>query len=144
MKLIRPGMLFLAALLLAACAAQTESDRLHEIFDHEWHARLREFPLFATSVGVHEYDDRLPEMRLEDLKRRDATWRGLLAELDAIDRARLDAEDEINLDILRAQLENRIAGFEFGSYQIPLNADSGFHSGFARLPQNVPLDTVAA
>jgi len=144
MKLIRPGILLLAVLLLAACAAQTESDRLHEIVDREWHARLREFPLFATSVGVHVNDNRLPEMRLEDLERRDAMWRDLLAELDAIDRARLDAEDQINLDILRAQLENRIAGFEFGAYQIPLNADSGFHTGFARLPQNVPLDTVAA
>ena len=37
---------------------------------------------------------------------------------------------------------DRLAGYEFKSYLIPLNADSGFHTGLARLAKRVPLTTV--
>lgn len=121
---------------------QAESERLHDLFDREWQARLRENPLFATSVGVHDYNHLLPSMRLEDLERRDGLWRGFLAELESIDVDGLTREDRINIRIFKDQVENRLAGYRFGAYQIPLNADSGFHSAFARLPREAPLNTV--
>ena len=130
--------------LLAGCAGvDGEAGRLHDLFDREWDVRLREYPTFATSVGVHDHNGRLTDMAMEDLERRDGLWRGFLEELDGIDRDRLDEADRINADIFRAQLQDRVDGFRFGAYQIPLNADSGFHTGFARLPHNVPLATVA-
>ena len=139
--------LFVALALLASVPAMsaeepTEAERLHALFDREWEARLRESPLLATSVGVHDFDDRLPSMMPEDLARRDALWRGFLEELDDIDPARLDAENRINHVIFRRQIENRVAAFEFGAYQIPLNADSGFHTALARLPYDMPFRSV--
>ena len=119
----------------------SDAERLHDLFAREWDARLREDPLFATSVGVHDANDRLPSMRMEDLERRDRIWRGFLGELDSIDRAKLGDDDQIHLEIFRAQLEDRIAAFRFGAYQIPLNADSGFHTQLAVLADNVPLRT---
>jgi uncharacterized protein (DUF885 family) len=134
-----------AALAAAAClaaAAPSPADRLRDLFDREWQARLREDPLFATAVGAHEYDDRLPAMSLDDLKRRDALWRGFLAELASIPAGDLGPADRINASIFGEQLRDRIASFRFGAYQIPMNADSGFHTDFARLPQEVPLRSV--
>lgn len=119
-----------------------EAARLHDLFDREWELRLRESPLFATSVGRHEYNDRLPAMTLADLQRRVQASRTFLAELDRIDRAKLPPEDQVNADIFRRQLEERMAAFELEEYQMPFNADSGFHTGFARLPDEVPLATV--
>ncbi len=50
-------------LCLAACALpQGEAARLHDLFAREWEDRLRENPLIATAVGVHEYNDRLPSV----------------------------------------------------------------------------------
>src|SRR5213075_1140 len=42
----------------------------------------------------------------------------------------------------RRQLEDRVADFELGEYQMPFNADSGFHTGFSRLAEEMPLKTV--
>ena len=66
-----------------------EVARLHALFDRAWETQLRENPLFATSVGRHEYDDRLPSVTMPDLERRHAQTKATLAELAAIDRAKL-------------------------------------------------------
>ncbi len=132
------------ATLLAACSAVAEdrpSARLYDIFDREWQARLEASPLLATAVGVHDYNDRLPSVGPEDLEAQDAVWRGFLAEIVALDAEALNDEDRINLAIFKAQLEDRVAGHEFGAYQIPFNADSGFYSGFARLGFDMPFRT---
>jgi uncharacterized protein (DUF885 family) len=136
------SLLLLAGIPAAPAMAADEASRLHDLFKREWEVRLKEDPLFATSVGRHEYDDRLPSMSFADLQRQNGESKAFLAELDAIDRSRLTAVDQVNADIFRRQLENGIAGFELGDYQMPFNADSGFHSGFSRLPEEVPLATV--
>ncbi|MFP5287457.1 MAG: DUF885 domain-containing protein, partial [Thermoanaerobaculia bacterium] len=51
-------------------------------------------------------------------------------------------DDAVNYDIFRRQLENRLKDYELGDYQMPFNSDSGFHIGFARLPDEIPLATV--
>src|SRR5207248_975706 len=104
-------------------------------------ARLRESPTFATSVGRHEYDDRLGSMTPAELERRHAQAKAALAELAAIDRAQLPPDEAVNADIFRRQLENAAESYELGDYQMPFNADSGFHTGFSRLAEEMPLKT---
>lgn len=120
-------------------ALASDAERLHDLFAREWEFRLESSPRFATSVGRHEYNHLLGSAALEDLEKRAVKTRGFLSELAAIDRAKLERVDQINYDIFRRQLEMRVKSFEFGSYEMPLNADSGFHSGLARLAKNVPL-----
>ena len=141
MFLIRTSPILLLLGLLAGCVppANEEGSALRELIDHEWAFRLEEDPLTATAVGVHEYDDRLPSVDPADLERRAGYWNEILAELDEIDLDALDGEDRINYEIFRRQLENRVADHTFGTWQIPLNADSGFHMSFARLPQRMTL-----
>jgi uncharacterized protein (DUF885 family) len=126
----------------APVRAADEPARLHDLFHREWEYRLKEDPLLATTVGRHEYDDRLPSLTTEDLARRAAADKAFLAELAAIDRGKLSLEDGVNYDIFRSQLAEGIASWELGEDQMPFNADSGFHSDFARLPEIVPLATV--
>lgn len=135
-------MILVSLFLLPLAATADETAKLHDLFDREWEVRLKEDPTFATSVGRHEYNDRLPSVTMADLERQAAATKAFLGELKAIDRAQLPAEEQVNYDIFRLQLENRVAGFELGEDQMPFNADSGFHTGFSRLPEEVPLATV--
>jgi uncharacterized protein (DUF885 family) len=130
------------ACLPAPAAAADEAARLHDLFNREWELRLKEDPTFATTVGRHEYDDRLPSVTPEDLARRAAAAKGFLAELAAIDRSRLSGDDAVNYDIFHDQLQDGLTSWELGEDQMPFNADSGFHSEFSRLPEVVPLATV--
>ena len=143
---MRRGTLFvaLALSLTGAAAAQVPAaDAFRALVDREWQWRLREDPLFATYVGVHDFDDRLPSVALAAQERRDRETRAFLAELDAIARSGLAAAERVDYDIFRAQLEDRLESFRFGEHLAPLNADSGFYSEFAQLPDNVPLVSTA-
>ncbi len=133
--------MFVTLSLLAIPALADEVARLHSLFDRTWETRLRESPLFATSVGRHEYDDRLPSVTPADLERRYNQRKATLAEVDAIDRSKLPASEMVNYDMFRRQLVDGIEGYELGDYQMPINADSGFHTGFSRLSQEMPLAT---
>jgi uncharacterized protein (DUF885 family) len=131
----------LVAVGLAASEGGDAAARLHTLFEREWEHRLEQNPLLATDVGRHEYNDRLPSAAPEARERRVEATRGFLEELAAIDRAELSDQDRVSYDMFRRQLEERVAELEFGDWQIPINADSGFHIGFARLPEEVPLAT---
>lgn len=117
------------------------NQQLHDLFKEEWTFRLKEDPLFATSVGVNDFNDRLPSVTVEDEKRRTEFKRSILKKLKAIDPATLNGIDRVSYELFENQLQNGIAEFEFQGYLIPWNADSGFHTGFARLANDVPLAT---
>ncbi|HVS12982.1 MAG TPA: DUF885 domain-containing protein [Thermoanaerobaculia bacterium] len=143
---------FGAGLWAAACAPAPEGDspegasrsaELWDLFDRDWQFRLDEDPLFATSVGDLRNIDELSSVRHDDLERRAEFDRETLALLGGIDRESLTPEDRINAQLFERQLQDRIAGFELGEWQMPLNADSGFHMGFARLGRQVPLQSTA-
>src|ERR687884_255389 len=98
--------LVLMTLFATPLFAADEVARLHALFDKSWETRLRENPMFATSVGRHEYDDKLTSRTPADLARRHEQAKAALATLDAIDRSALPPNERVNADIFRRQLEN--------------------------------------
>ena len=127
---------------LAACAPAPDArDELYALFDEDWAARLVESPQFATSVGDHSRNDELADVSLEAIERRVERRRDVLRRLEEIDVSGLSAADRINARMFERQLRSSVRGFEFGGYQMPLNADSGFHMGFARMHRPMPFRT---
>jgi uncharacterized protein (DUF885 family) len=133
---------FVAGSLLAAAAADDPADRLHDLFDREWKWRLAESPQFATSVGVHDYDDRLGSVSAAVEARRAQELKKFLGELSAIPTASLSNTDRINAEIFGQQLERGIESIRFREYEIPLSADWGFHTSLTRLPEEMPFQTI--
>ena len=131
-----------ALVALAACAPAPDArDELYALFDEDWAARLVESPQFATSVGDHSRNDELADMSLEAIERRVERRRDVLRRLEEIDVSGLSAADRINARMFERQLRSSVQGFEFGGYEMPLNADSGFHMGFARMHRPMPFRT---
>ncbi|HJZ12678.1 MAG TPA: DUF885 domain-containing protein, partial [Acidobacteriota bacterium] len=137
----RITVLFGFCFLLCGFAFGTDPT-LQAVFDEDWNFRLQEDPLFATSAGNHKFDDRLPSVTKTDWERRNAFYQTILQKLNRIDRAQLNRTDQISYDLLKQDLQDNISEFEFQTYLIPLNADSGFHTEFARLPRQMTLLTV--
>ncbi|MGB5999921.1 MAG: DUF885 domain-containing protein, partial [Thermoanaerobaculia bacterium] len=123
-------------------AATDSTADLHGLFDEAWSFVLEENPFYATYVGNHDYDDRLPSASLADEARRAEYWQETLERLAAIDRSSLAAEEQINYDMFESQVSDRVTAFELNDHLIPITAESGFHTGFARLADRVPLATV--
>ncbi|MCM2258439.1 MAG: DUF885 domain-containing protein [Vicinamibacteria bacterium] len=129
--------------LLSAGASAQERERLHALFGEAWEFRLAEDPLLATSVGDRRGLDRLPSVAAADIERQRQAARTYLARLAAVDLAQLSAEDRTNALVFRRQWQDALAEIEFGFFRLPINADSGFHTGVAFLPTSMPLATTA-
>ncbi len=121
---------------------QDPSARLHQLFDEAWAFELEEDPILATSVGENRYNDRLPTVTAADHGRRATVRREFLRRLRAIDRARLGSADQVSYDMQARQLQDAITAYEFAAYEIPILVDDGFHIAFARLPNEMPFETV--
>lgn len=132
----------LAAAMTAGVAFADEAARFQALLEKEWTVRLAESPLLATYVGVHTSDDRLGDDSEEGFARRERETRAFLEALSKVDRAALPPTDQVSYDLFGAELADRLDARKFGEEQLLLNADSGFHTAFARLPEEVPLATV--
>lgn len=139
MKLL--ALFFILVCSCALFASDQPNAQLHAIFQEEWNFRLAEDPLFATSVGEHRYDDRLPSVTPEDEARRAKIRQDMLQKLKGIDRSHLNNTDRISYDLFERELKDRLDDYRFKGYLIPLTVDSGFHTEFARLPRQVTLVT---
>lgn len=134
---------FLAVVMMAGSAHGDEAARFQALVEKEWTVRLAESPLLATYVGVHTSDDRLGKATEADFARRERETRAFLEALEKIDRAALPPTDQVSYDLFGTELRDRLDSRRFGEEQLMLNADSGFHTELAQLPDQVPLATVA-
>ena len=134
--------LCLAAASLAPAPAAAQDAELHALFDEFMDFRRQEEPRFAASLaGVSPTT--LGSVTEGDIERRAAAAGAFRDRLLAIPRDRLSDEDLVHRDIFEAMLGERIGDVRFGGHFLPINADSGFHIGMARLPNSLPLRTVA-
>ncbi len=136
-----PVLLLGCALSLQA-AGDDPRKRLDALLAEAWEFRLVEDPLLATAVGDHRFDDRLPSMTNADLDRRAARSRQLLDRLLEIDASGLAPTDRISARMLERELRDDLEAHRFGDWRLPLTSDSGFHTGIALMPREVPTATV--
>ena len=85
------------------------------------------FPAWKVQRQIPDHlpkeDAATQEMRLHH-------WEDVLQKLDAIPRAQLSAEEQLNYDVYRPEIENFIANQKFRDYEMPANSDSAFWSDF--------------
>jgi uncharacterized protein (DUF885 family) len=150
---VRPLLVAVSAVLLAACAGQPAaqspvtpapqaavdaavpaSRQLDAIFDEYFEALLELNPLLATSIGDPRYNDRLsisiaPEWRA----RAEQLARDYLARLGQVERASLPAQEQLSYDIFKSARERDIEGFRYPGHLVPLNQFYSMPNGFAQL-----------
>lgn len=85
----------------------------------------------AFQQQEYNHPDRsFPSTTVADEQRRLANYRQTLSQLSQINPAQLQEEDQINLDLFRFVIEDRIAEIEFEAYLVPLNAEGGWFTDF--------------
>lgn len=117
-----------ATALLAACGRSANSGDLNGILDRLVTDVLREAPEFATSLAVSEeqaggrYIDRLSDASQEGALRLRGVAERALAELQRLDRDRLEGQDGVTYDVVTTALTDQIASAQFehgGGAQAP-------------------------
>jgi len=118
------------AILNAPVSAQTAAPdtavaALHQLFDTEWQRSLQESPETATYLGDKRYNDRWDTLTLEAIAASHAGDRAALIQLQEIARDQLPPPEQLNYDLFRYQLEDRIEGYGYRRFLIPMNQRGG-------------------
>ncbi|AKS15948.1 DUF885 family protein [Xanthomonas campestris pv. campestris] len=115
-----------------ASAVQTSAaQRFKALYTREWRWRQ------AQLAGAVDEDnqatqsgpaDHLPKVDVATQQMRTAYWQQVLKELDAIPMAQLSAEDQVNAQVYRQQLDVLLDQQHFRAWEMPFNSDSAFWS----------------
>ena len=118
-------------------------EEANQIFNQFWQWRLKNNPLFATSVGVFLYDDRLNNMSLNSYIERADNIRMFLKRLNELKRVEGDQTLALNIRLLKEDMEQYLSGMKFKSYVWPVNNMEGpqvDYSNILSIMRNVTVD----
>jgi uncharacterized protein (DUF885 family) len=98
-----------------------QSRKLHEVFERHFEAYLELFPLFATQIGDHRYDDRLSvNISAEHRARQQILYSNTLDALTAINPAELSSKERLYHEILVHALRRRQEAAKFPNDLLPV------------------------
>ena len=133
--------LFTIIFLGFGCELNNETTSLYNIFKNVQEFQNKESPISATYSGTHKYNNLMPFNTNNDFERRLLFWQKTIEQLNDININNLSGDDKINYSIFYDMVIGNINKIKFKDYQMPLNADSGFHTGLSRLYKAMPFKT---
>ena len=114
---------------------------LQQLFADEWSSRLQRNPLFASRMGVDDFNDRLQDVSPAAHQRNLEEDLAYLARLDLIDRSALSQDDQENYDLFKFIMSHRTTLAKYRQYRMPILSDSGFHMGIQRMYESMTFTT---
>jgi len=134
--------IFLSYLIMSCDLSSTRQDEtLKTFFQDQWEQNLENYPEYATYLGDHRYNDRLTNMSLNAITKRQIETRTSLDELQQIDRNKLSAEYQLYYDLYLDRLNQSIEGQQYKQYLIPIDQMGGIQISAANLVDNTPFDS---
>ena len=118
---------------------ETESEKLHNLFNDVWEWSLQEFPTRATYLGYYQYNDRLANMSLAAVQRRHHKNKTILGRLENINRDQLDPSDKLNYDLFHKRTTRNIEAHPFKDYLMPIDQMGGVQINFPNLVDITPF-----
>jgi prolyl oligopeptidase len=95
------------------------------LLDEAWEWQLAQYPTMASSLGDRRYNDQWTDNSLAAIERRQDETREFLSRAYAIERAALSAEDQLNHELFRRELQDSIDLAAFKEYLIPFSQRGG-------------------
>ncbi len=132
-------LLTLLALAVASPVMASPSSDLNTVITDHWKWYLSANPVFATSLGVRDYDDRISDISLAEADRQAKAAQGFADRLRAISDASLSGEERTNKGVLLRLLTEQVEGNGFGQRMMLFSTYSGWHQNFAGLADNLPF-----
>ena len=101
---------------------------MHDLFTAEWDYDMQQRPEEASSQGDRRWNDRWTNESLEAHAQRNQHNQDVLARLNKIDRNALPPAEQLNYDLFQKRYEDRIEGYRFHWFLLPLNQREGIQT----------------
>ena len=123
-----PTPLRISLFLLAASplrAAPDQAKALTDFLAAEWEYTMQQSPVWASNLGDRRFNDRWDDQSRAAIAARHEHDGAALKRLATIPRDQLPAADQLNYDLYELDLKNRIEGYRFRFYLMPVNQREG-------------------
>jgi len=101
------------------------SEDFHALLDEAWEWQLRENPMFASNLGDRRFNDQWTDSSVAAIERRQDETREFLRRTYAIDPSALSENDQLNHELFRRSLQDRVDQFDFNGHLIPFYQRGG-------------------
>ena len=115
--------------------------QLNKLYDDYWEFLLKEYPLTATYLGDHRYDDLLEDASEEAFNRRTSQYKRFLEHLRTI-KTPSSKPDRLNYELFERELEDNLESAKFRAYLTPMTQQSGLQIDIPELVTYHPFNTV--
>ena len=132
-----------SALAFSVPATAGPAEDFKALTDEYWAYFLKQSPVYASMLGVRDYDDQLGDISLAAQDRAAAEYGRFLARANAIPDSALSPADRVNKAIFKRNLEEAIEGNRFGQRMMLFSNRDGWHQQLAGLADLIPLRTKA-
>ena len=140
---LRHSLLAATMLAIAAPALAGPVEDFRKLQDDYWATLLKDNPLFASQVGVKDYDRELGDISLAEFDRQTAEAAAFLKRLNAIPAETLPVAEQANRAILKRQLETQVEGNRFGQRMLLYSILGSYHNNIAGMGEQLAFRTGA-
>jgi prolyl oligopeptidase len=127
MKLIKVAFVFWSLAAAGTAIADATTD-FNTLLDEHWEWTLTNSPVMASRMGDRSHNQDWRDQSLKAIERRHNETREFLRRTYAIDREALSAEDQLNYELFRRQLQNDVDGHQFNGYLMPFSHQRGIQT----------------
>ena len=140
MRIIR-ALTGILLLVTGISALAGPSEDFNALLAEAWDWQLLENPEFASRLGDRRYNDQWTDISPAAYERRSAEQTDFLRRLRAIDSAQLTADDQLNYDLFRRELQDAVDSYPYKNYLMPISQRGGVQS-LESTAETVRLETV--
>ena len=109
-------------------AEENPAQQLHSLFDRDWEYQMRHDPIGASELGDRRWNDQWPDVSLSSLREQFQNSRQELQDLHAIDRSKLNPEDQLNYDVFEYNTKDYVESEQYKWYLVRTNTFSGIQT----------------
>jgi len=112
-------------LTVASTALADAKTDFGTLLDEHWEWTLASSPVMASTMGDRRYNQEWGDRSLGAIEGRHNETREFLRRTYAIDREALSADDQLNYELFRRQLQDEVDKHQFKAYLIPFQHQGG-------------------
>jgi prolyl oligopeptidase len=127
MKLIRIALLSLSFCIASGAHADATSD-FQALLDEHWEWTLTNSPVMASMMGDRRFNREWGDNSLDAIEQDHMETQAFLRRVYSIDRNALSAEDQLNFELFRRQLQDEVDDYQFEGFLVPFDHQGGIQN----------------
>lgn len=129
--------------LSQARGQNSESEKLHALFEEDWNWKMEQYPEWATVLGFNDYDDKLTDLSFDAIEYRKKHDLEMLDKIRKVDRSLLSGQDLVSYDLFLRNLKETVEGHQFTEEYFMVDQLNGPHLNFMQIPNFMPFKDVS-